>query len=56
MFSAGIDATYTSMLKEVCSTKKVNIEQNILVHLMHLPDSMDLPTSTVVEYGPEIQV
>lgn len=51
IFSAGIDAAYTSMLKEVCSKKKVDIQQNVLVHLMHLPDSMDLTTSAVVRYG-----
>ncbi|XP_075875008.1 glycine N-acyltransferase-like protein 3 [Nelusetta ayraudi] len=44
---AGIDTAYGPMLKEVCSKKKVNIQQNVLVHLMHLPDSTHLPTLTV---------
>lgn len=56
IFSAGIDAAYISMLKEVCSKKKVNIQQNVLVHLMHLPDGMDLPTSIVVRYGQKTKV
>lgn len=51
MFSAGIDAAYASLLKEVCSKKNVNIKPNVLVHLMHLPDNAHLPTSTVVRYG-----